>query len=313
MSLIGVTEDGETVDFITLYGLIGSMKDFECALPPANAPHPLPTLVLYHANCPDGFTAAWVYWKKLGRCARYVPVAHGDPPPSDVDGEDVVVVDFSFPREVSLEMASRARSFRVLDHHISAQRDLGDLPFFHFDIDRSGAGLAWQDIHGEMPFPLLVSCVEDRDLYRWTVPGSADVLHVLDTIPYDFGRWDALANRLEEDPVAVQAEGALMRERFEAAANRLLPHARPVSMGGASGLALNAPMEFADYVGNTLASQAEFGFTWYVDRLGRVHGSWRSKVMDVSVLAESFGGGGHKGASGARLTIAQMATLLGCA
>lgn len=286
------------------------MPDSRCLLPCLSAPHPLPTLVLYHANCPDGFAAAWVYWRQLGDKARYVPVAYGDPPPQ-VDNEDVVVVDFSYPRQVCVDLARRARSFRVLDHHVSAREALEGLPFFHFDLHRSGAGLAWQDIHGDRPFLRLIECVEDRDLYRWSVEGSEDILHVLDTIPHDFGKWSELAHWLEEDPDAVRARGRIMRQRFESAAQRLLPHACPVRVGSATGLVVNAPMEFADYVGNQLAQKADFGLTWYLDFRGRVHASWRSKGFDVIPLAAAYGGGGHRRAAGARLTLGQLSDLLG--
>jgi hypothetical protein len=82
-------------------------------------------LVLYHANCLDGFTAAWCAWLSFGDSAEYRPVQYGpgqDLP--DVTGRDVLIVDFSYPRDVLLEMASNAKSVTLLDHHASAQRDL---------------------------------------------------------------------------------------------------------------------------------------------------------------------------------------------
>ena len=38
-----------------------------------------PTVVLYHADCADGFGAAWALWKKYPD-AQYLPVEHGHPP-----------------------------------------------------------------------------------------------------------------------------------------------------------------------------------------------------------------------------------------
>lgn len=34
-------------------------------------------LVLHHANCADGFTAAWCAWRYFGDDAEYVPVQYG--------------------------------------------------------------------------------------------------------------------------------------------------------------------------------------------------------------------------------------------
>jgi uncharacterized protein len=50
-------------------------------------------LVLYHANCADGFTAAWIAHGVFGDDAEYVPVQYGQAPP-DVRGRDVFILDW---------------------------------------------------------------------------------------------------------------------------------------------------------------------------------------------------------------------------
>jgi len=35
-------------------------------------------VVLYHANCLDGFGAAYAAWKKFGDTADYIPVQYGE-------------------------------------------------------------------------------------------------------------------------------------------------------------------------------------------------------------------------------------------
>ena len=39
-----------------------------------------PTLVLYHAECADGFGAAWAIWRRFPE-VRFLPVKHGEPHP----------------------------------------------------------------------------------------------------------------------------------------------------------------------------------------------------------------------------------------
>ena len=51
-------------------------------------------LVLYHANCPDGFCCAWIARKKFGPELDLVPAQYGDDPPNVV-GRDVYILDFS--------------------------------------------------------------------------------------------------------------------------------------------------------------------------------------------------------------------------
>lgn len=81
-------------------------------------------LVIYHAACNDGFTAAWAAWKVVGDRAEFHKRQYGEDPP-DVRGKNVAIVDFSFPRKVLEQMAKDANSLVVLDHHRSAKKDLG--------------------------------------------------------------------------------------------------------------------------------------------------------------------------------------------
>jgi len=268
-----------------------------------------PSVVIYHARCPDGFGAAWVYWQQLKENAVYIPALYGQEPPS-VRGQDVVMVDVSFPRPIIERLAAEAKSFRLLDHHRSAYEELKDLPCATFDLDLSGVGLAWRDVHGDAPVPPLMACIQDRDLHQHRVPGGEAVLHVLDSLPYEFEAWEALSHRVEQDFTGVQQEGLFMHQKFQSLVGRLMKHATPIQMGGFQGLATNAPMEFASDVGCGLSKEVDFGFTWYMDAQGRIHGSWRSSTINVIPLAKHYGGGGHPHAAGARLTIDQLVALL---
>lgn len=266
-------------------------------------------MIIYHARCQDGFGAAWAYWQVLGDKALYVPALYGQELPS-VRGQHVVMVDVSFPEDVIDRLVREAASFRLLDHHVSAFEELGHLPCAHFDLQRSGVGLAWQDLHGDRPLSKLMACIQDRDLGQHKIPGAPEILHVLDTLPHDFEAWQTLSERVDAQEEVVIREGTHMRAKFEALAHRLLVNASPLTQGGRHGLAVNAPMEFASMVGHILAQHADFGFTWYLDGQGRVHASWRSRKMNVIPLAQEYGGGGHENAAGARMDLALLATLL---
>ncbi len=127
-------------------------------------------ICIYHGNCADGFGAAWTVRKALGEIEFYA-ASYQEPPP-DVTGKDVVMVDFSYKRQVLLEMSEKARSILILDHHKTAAEDLVDLPenvIAKFDMSRSGAMLAWDHFFpGESPPPLLLH-IEDRDLWRFAL------------------------------------------------------------------------------------------------------------------------------------------------
>ena len=64
-------------------------------------------LCIYHGNCADGFTSAWVVRKALGEDVDYHAGVYQNPPP-DVAGRDVVMVDFSYKRGTLEMMRDRA-------------------------------------------------------------------------------------------------------------------------------------------------------------------------------------------------------------
>src|SRR5437879_5233397 len=100
---------------------------------------PKKPLIAYHANCIDGFCAAWIAWRVHRDAAEYRAVQYGQAAPSDVEGRDLLILDFSYPREQLIALADKASSILVLDHHKTARADLEGLPFCIFDMDRSGA------------------------------------------------------------------------------------------------------------------------------------------------------------------------------
>ena len=77
-------------------------------------------LCIYHANCIDGFAAAWIVRKYFHGIVDFHPGHYGEPPP-DVAGRDVFIVDFSYKRPVLLQMIQAAESLTILDQHLSAQ------------------------------------------------------------------------------------------------------------------------------------------------------------------------------------------------
>ena len=49
--------------------------------------------IIYHADCTDGFGAAYSAWKLLGNRAEYHACKHGQTPP-DVKDKVVAILDF---------------------------------------------------------------------------------------------------------------------------------------------------------------------------------------------------------------------------
>ena len=106
-------------------------------------------LIIYHANCLDGFGAAFAAhacFSSQNIEAEYFAASHGDEPPP-CDGREVYIVDFSYKRNVLKRICEAARKVTILYHHITAQHELEGLERDHpnrtvvFDMDKSGAVL----------------------------------------------------------------------------------------------------------------------------------------------------------------------------
>ncbi len=257
-------------------------------------PH-VPDVVLYHAECMDGFGAAWALWKRFPQ-SRFVPVKHGFPQPDGLDQQHVVMVDFSYPRDAILALADRAASLQILDHHITAESALADLPFAYFDMDRSGAVLAWEWAHPQ-PVPWLLQYIQDKDLWHWKLPHSRKISAALASYPFDFSIWEDL----KFDTLKIEGAGILRSENN--LVDKLVQDAVLVSIAGHSVPAVHSPV-LASQIGERLAAQHPFGVIWH-QKDGRRYFSLRSKSGGISVsnIAAKFGGGGHTHAAGFSIEI----------
>ncbi len=252
-------------------------------------PH-VPDVVLYHAECMDGFGSAWALWKRFPN-ARFVPVKHGFPQPDGLDQQHVVMVDFSYRREAILAMADRVASLQILDHHITAQSALADLPFAYFDMDRSGAVLAWEWAHTQ-PVPWLLQYVQDKDLWHWQLPHSREISAALASYPFDFATWE----NFQFETLKIEGTGILRSENN--LVDRLAKDAIMVSLAGHTVPAVHSPV-LASQIGERLAADHAFGVIWH-QKEGRRYFSLRSKAGGISVseIAARYGGGGHTHAAG---------------
>lgn len=270
-------------------------------------------LIISHKSCPDGMTAAYIAHLRYPE-AEILMMDHGmNPPYAEVEGKDVLVLDFSWKREETIRLSKLANSFRVLDHHKTAEAELDGLDFAVFDMNRSGAGLAWDYLFGKdapaddwstwegLPCfrvrPYWVDYVEDRDLWRFALPNSKAINAFIMTHEYTVDGWKemAAASLTEADwygkAVLLQVDH-YVREVVKHAQDGLFLKSYTVKV-------LNIPYLNCSEVGNELAKLADVSITWFERGDGLVQFSLRSVApTDVSEIAKQFGGGGHAQAAG---------------
>jgi oligoribonuclease NrnB/cAMP/cGMP phosphodiesterase (DHH superfamily) len=292
-----------------------------------------PDVCLYHFPCDDGFAAAWAVRRKFPDVVLQ-PTNYGQRfPDIEIDGRNVLIVDFSYKPDVLAGLAARAKSIVILDHHKTAEADLKDVNrvvgfnvdnaerlfgrmdgpgmnvLAEFDMERSGASLAWSFCFPFVPKPQLIRHVEDRDLWRFRIEHTRALSLLLRSYPYDFAIWDDLAARLDNidgGRSVILKEAAAIERFYDQKLAEILPTATLKTIGRWRGVPVaHAPYAFAsDLAHEMLKAHPDAPFAAVVvDAYGGRTYSLRSddSRQDVSEVARTFGGGGHRNAAGFRV------------
>jgi hypothetical protein len=278
---------------------------------------------IYHGNCPDGFTAAWIVKGAmeglLADGCDFHPGVYGEDPPN-CSGRSVYMVDFTYGPDQMHALSKAASNLVVLDHHQTAIANCAATSndsntTVHLDMNRSGARITWDYFYGDEQPPDIVSFVEDRDLWRWALDGTKDYFAALTSRPYTFEAWDeAAATPLAE----MLAEGRAINRYRDQLIDQAVATAAFAEVPGAGWMpVVNCPYAYASDVAGILAADARIEMlpdpdpgiplkvaAYYFDNHAAGVRSWGLRSTedgpDVAKLAEKNGGGGHKHAAGFR-------------
>jgi hypothetical protein len=273
-------------------------------------------LCIYHGNCADGFTAAWLYniwyWQEgldnPGKlpddwCVDHHAAIYGKPPP-DVSGRKVVILDFSYPPEVLQVICDEAYSVLMIDHHISNIRALKD--FKHprletvLDDSRCGAYLAAQYMWPDREPSEMVKLVDDRDRWVFHYPDTRPFHASLFSRPYKIGEWNSASRNIKGEV----ADGIAIDRKHLKDIHELLDLCMQwEDLDGQRVPCVNLPYTLASDACAIMLERypnVPFVAAWYLRGDEAIVFSLRSRddQFDVSVLAAKYGGGGHATAAG---------------
>jgi oligoribonuclease NrnB/cAMP/cGMP phosphodiesterase (DHH superfamily) len=214
------------------------------------------------------------------------------------------MADIAFPRKDLEFLMEHAESIAVEDHHKSAEKESGDLACCHFDMEHSGAVLAWKFCHPDTEVPMLLRYIEDRDLWKFELPYAEEILAALDSYDKTFEIWDKLLERLD-DPSEVAdllKEGNAILRYNKILMKRIMGSAYTAEIKGYRVPIINTPF-FRSEILAELAKDNPFSAGYHFNGEDFIF-SLRSdgenpESVDVSEVASEFpGGGGHENASG---------------
>lgn len=282
-------------------------------------------VVLYHGSCYDGFGSAfivWYYYKRnfgldKAQSISYIPcyfLKEGQQLSDDylakMSGKNILMCDFSFKYAELSRLINVSKSFMILDHHKSAEGDLKNIPSYQkvFDMKKSGVGITWDFMFGIQnndPLPRFLAHIQDRDIWTNKIPKTVEFVTYFYEQQFDFELWEEFLDENRVD-MAIQI-GTYWLEYKDIVVDNIVKKTsyiiQEINKQYYIVLYCNSP-EFKSDIGNKAFDKipiGDFSCVWdYNLYQKQTNYSLRSTDdrMDVSLIAQKFGGGGHRNASG---------------
>ena len=258
----------------------------------------------------DGFSAALASWLK-NKDIKYHPGKFHEEIPADIDGKNVLFVDFTYKSKQMDQIRSRCNKLLVLDHHETGYPNTNNLS----DNDKvvimnySGAVLSYVYFWATTNIPLFFKYIQDRDLWHNRLPDTREFSIIQYNVPFDFEAYNECLseNKIKEmitsgKPVIKHIDDTM----DNAMRNACLYFTRLTNGKYYIINSLNSNVYKSD-IGSKLVSAfnfIDFGIAWSYDGLSNfTHMSLRSleSRSNVAEIAEFYDGGGHAQSSGVKL------------
>lgn len=274
-------------------------------------------IIVYHSRDLDGYTSGAILKKRFPE-AQLIGYDYGQSLPELLPGEDIIMVDVSFPMDDLFRIAKESKSFTWIDHHISSMQDFYNrqaeapkqLSVVLFD-GLAACENAWNWAYPDEEMPYIVTLLGMYDTWR-----NKDKIFWDEVImPFQFGMRmmctspesfpNELFNVMDGSEVKdiVDLGGYILKYQKEQNARHAKNNAfafvwkehRILAMNGSgfNSQAFEAVYnpEKHDIMMPFVYNGSYWNFSLYTE-----------KDIDCSLLAKSMGGGGHKKAAGFKVT-----------
>ncbi len=256
-------------------------------------------VVIYHGNCIDGFTGAYVAYKKFGNNASYLSASERDLQFIDVIDKEVYMLDFCLnSKSLMKELERKNKKFVVLDHHISSKEIIESLKDGIFDSEHSGAYMTHKYFFPEDKVGDFIEYVSDNDVWSHKLENFEEIISYISSFDLTFSNWELLESDFKRDLKNIIEKGSIILKMENKILQEYEKKSKLIDFLGYKIYAVNAPSFIRDKLGNILANKTNtFSLVYNLDE-NNIKCSLRGNgKIDVSKIAERFGGGGHFSAS----------------
>lgn len=257
-------------------------------------------VILYHDDL-DGFGSAWAAWKKFGNKADYLAVDFGKPMPVGLKNKEIYVLDFCYPEAETKALLKNNKKVMVIDHHITQKDIVKNLKEYIWDIKRAGCVLSWQYFHPGKKIPKLIEYVEGIDLFNFKLKNTREITLFMESLPRDFKEWSRVASGMENKNKFSEylKKGKVIAGFSRKIIEIIASNYQDAIFEGKRASVVNSPI-FNSEIGHYLLNKTKKPVVaiWSLKN-GQISVSLRStKKVDVSKIAQKYGGGGHRQAAG---------------
>lgn len=259
-------------------------------------------VVIYHAHCQDGFGSAFAAWKKFGDNASYITSLYRTEPPEGLVNKEIYIVDFSYPKEVLLDLESKNKRLVVIDHHFSAKEAVESVKEHIFSLDHAASYLSWEYFVGG-GVPELIKLLEiidtAKDKSGYDVYSTTYIL----SRPFTFSAYEELLKDFEDTnrTSKVKELGKVQHEYVDSIIESIIYEPDMVEFEGHIIPAVNMSLpinEKSIAIAKLYTRYPPFAMSYRFDN-GLLKVSLRGDgTIDLLPFAEKYGGGGHKSSCG---------------
>lgn len=225
----------------------------------------------------------------------------------DLQGKIVYVGDFSFKKKELDILISVTDMILINDHHLGAfNSDIADYDNVNIDMGYSGAMLAWKFFYMDKNEPMILSLIEDRDLWNWFYGDLSKACHIAikregEEFLKDYVNDDGYRN----SSLLKQALKPYVKEvrQLEESYEKMAKTAKPYTIADIPFHGLNIRSGVSEVCNLVSRMFNTPSFAYWEDEDGKMQISFRNATddVDVNAIAKMFGGGGHKQASGCKI------------